>query len=134
MIIWRSWTDQGKIRLLKMISNMFKILTPIKNLGKLEELDLTLLLLILVMKTLLQFDQVNVRDNNKQNLKKHHPPLFKLQYLNLRSNEISNLQNLDQQFVQLKLKDINVLSCQIQQKISSLNSSQHKYQLSNPKT
>lgn len=90
------WTGHGSIRILKSVDNKFKNLAPFKNMPKLEELYLArnIITSILGYEGLPSLKKLHLRRNKIEKVEEELADLAALEYLNLRSNPIPDMENL----------------------------------------
>ena len=89
-----SWTGHPNVRILKSVDNKFKNLAPFKDLPKLEELYLenNVVASLAGYDNLPSLKKLHLRKNKIEKIDDELPELASLQYLNLRSNKLSNLE------------------------------------------
>lgn len=94
------WVGHEKLRIIKSVENKFKNLTPFKNLPKLEEL-------YLANNAITNFNgweglgslrKLHLRKNKIEKIEEELPELPALEYLNLRSNNIPDLETVERLF------------------------------------
>jgi Leucine-rich repeat (LRR) protein len=117
------WNGHPNLRILKSVENKFKTLAPFKNMPKLEELYLA----NNVIASLTGYDglpnlkKLHLRHNKIAKIEEEMPDLPALEYLNLRTNAVPDLDNLFRLFSFANLKSINVLNCPVELGYSSMN-------------
>jgi len=108
---------------MKSVDNKFKNLAPFKDMPKMEELYLAANVVTSMAgwESLPALRKLHLRKNKIEKFEEEMPPLENLQYLNLRGNKISTLDQLSRLFQYPSLSDINVLSCPIERAFTSFN-------------
>ena len=76
---------------------------------------------------------LHLRRNKIDKIDDEIPELPALEYLNLRSNKIPDMKNLEKLFVFPNLKDINVINCPVELSFSSMNVFIAEILIKNPK-
>lgn len=117
------WTGHPNLKILKSVENKFKTLAPFKNMPKLEELYLAnnAITALSGYDGLPSLKKLHLRHNKIAKIEEEMPDLPQLEYLNLRTNAIPDLDNLFRLFIFANLKSINVLNCPVELGYSSMN-------------
>lgn len=118
-----TWTGHPNLKILKSVDNKFKNLTVFKGMPKLEELYLARnnISQLTGYDGLPALKKLHLRRNKIEKVEEELPELAELEYLNLRSNSISNFDVMMRLFVYPKLKDLNVINCPVELGFSSMN-------------
>lgn len=129
------WAGHPNLKILKSVDNKFKTFAPFKNMPKLEELYLANnnITALNGYEGLGALKILHLRRNKIEKIDDEMPELPALEYLNLRSNKIPNMENLVKLFVFPNLKDINVINCPVELSFSSMNVFVAEILIKNPK-
>jgi len=117
------WGGHGSMKVLKSVENKFKNLAVFKNMPKLEELYLARnkISSISGYDGLPSLKKLHLRRNNIEKIDDELVELGALEYLNLRSNGIPNMEVMLKLFQYPSLKDLNVINCPVELGYSSMN-------------
>jgi Leucine-rich repeat (LRR) protein len=117
------WQGHPNLKVFKVVDNKFKNFAPFKNMPKLEELYLANnnIAALSGYEGLASLRVLHLRRNKIEKIDDELPELPALEYLNLRSNKIPNMENLAKIFAFPNLRDINVINCPVELSFSSMN-------------
>ena len=117
------WTGHANLKVLKSVENKFKNLAVFKNCPKLEELYLARnkIAALSGYEGLPALKRLHLRRNNIEKIDDELAELPSLEYLNLRSNGIPNMEVMFKLFQYPLLKDLNVINCPVELAMSSIN-------------
>lgn len=107
-----AWTGHPNIRILKSVDNKFKTIAAFKAMPMLHELYLAnnQVATLAGWEQLPALRKLHLRRNKVEKFDEETPALENLEWINLRSNKIANMEFLDRLFKFEKLTDINVLN------------------------
>jgi len=110
------WTGHGSLKVLKSVENKFKNLAVFKNMPKLEELYLARnkISSLSGYEGLTALKKLHLRRNNIEKIDDELAELPALEYLNLRSNGVPNMEVMLKLFQFPLLKDLNVINCPVE--------------------
>lgn len=106
------WTGHENLRTLVATDNKFKSLAPFKAMPKLERLFMAnnLLTALAGWESLPMLKVLHLRRNKIEKIDEELPPLDELTQINLRSNNIKELETALRVFQFPKVEDINILN------------------------
>ena len=116
------WTGHENLRILNAVDNKFKTLAPFKVMPKLEELYLAsnMLTSLSGWESLPVLRVLHLRRNKIDKIEEELPPLDELTTLNLRSNNISKLDQAVRALTFPKLESLTLINNPLDQSYSSL--------------
>jgi len=117
------WTGHPTLRKVRSLETKFKTFAVFKNCPNLEELYMAKNQLTTLngWESLPKLKILHLRGNKIDKIDEELPPLESLTYLNLRSNEVKNLESLYRLFQFPLLTDINVMKNPVNENASSFN-------------
>lgn len=117
-----AWTGHENLRTLSAYDNKFKSLAPFKIMPKLEELYLAsnMITTLSGWESLPNLRRLHLRRNKIEKIEDELPPLDELVYLNLRHNNIKDLENAFKVFQFPKVTELNLLNNPVERDASSL--------------
>lgn len=116
------WTGHENLKKLIAVDNKFKSLAPFKTMPKLEELYLAqnMVASLSGWENLPNLHTLHLRKNRIEKIEDELPPLDELVYLNLRHNNIRELESAFKVFQFPKVTEVNFLNNPVEREASSL--------------
>ena len=118
------WTTHEKLRVIKSIDNKFKNLAPFKNMPALEELNMSMNMVVALQgwESLPKLKKLNLKKNKIDKIEEEGlPELPSLEKINLHGNLIKDLATMFRLFQFPTLVDINVLKNPCETNITHFN-------------
>ena len=117
------WTGHANLRIVKSVDNKFKSLAAFKNMPRLEELYMASNSIsnLTGWESLPVLKKLHLRRNKIEKIEEELPELPAIQYINLRSNKIPNMEVLERLYQFPTLVDINVLNNPVESNATSFN-------------
>lgn len=129
------WTGHESLRVLIAADNKFKSLAPFKAMPKLEELYLNqnLLTALAGWESLPALKKLHLRRNKIEKIDEELPPLDELTYINLRHNNIKDMETAFRIFQFPKVTDVNLINNPVERDASSIEVLMADFIIKNPK-
>ncbi len=129
------WTGHPNIKILKSEDNRFKSLAPFKDMPRLEELYLASNSVngLVGYEGVPMLRKLHLRKNKIEKFEEEMPELANLQYLNLRGNKVTKLDEFYKLFQFSTLTDINVIACPLMKQFPTFNLLVAEILITNPK-
>jgi len=130
-----AWVGHPNLRIVKSVDNKFKSLAPFKNMARLEELYMASNSISNLngWESLPVLKKLHLRRNKVEKIEEELPELPAIEYINLRSNKIPNLEVLERLYVFETLQDINVMNNPVESNATSFNLLIAEVLIKNPK-